>query len=61
MSSVEHWGTCLPSRERAIIILRPFGNLTQTHIGARLGLSRMHVSRLLVSSLTTLRIRLDAE
>lgn len=51
----------LPSRERAIVVLRFFGDLTQTQIGARLGLSQMHVSRLLVSSLTTLRTRLDAE
>ena len=51
----------LPSRERAIVVLWFFGDLTQTQIGARLGLSQMHVSRLLVSSLTTLRTRLDAE
>jgi RNA polymerase sigma-B factor len=51
----------LPSRDRAIVVLRFFGDLTQTQIGARLGLSQMHVSRLLVSSLTTLRTRLDAE
>jgi hypothetical protein len=38
-----------------------FGDLTQPQIGARLGLSQMPVSRLLVSSLTTLRTRLDAE
>jgi len=50
----------LPSRERAIVVLRFFGDLTQTPIGARLGPSQMHVSRLLVSSLTTLRTRLDA-
>ncbi len=49
----------LPSRDRAIVVLRFFGDLTQ--IGARLGLSQMHVSRLLISSLTTLRTRLDAE
>jgi RNA polymerase sigma-B factor len=51
----------LPSRERAIVVLRFFGDITQTQIGARLGLSQMHVSRLLASSLTTLRTRLDAE
>jgi RNA polymerase sigma factor (sigma-70 family) len=51
----------LPSRDRAIVVLRFFGDLTQTQIGARLGLSPMHVSRLLVSSLTTLRTRLHAE
>ena len=50
----------LPSRERTIVVLRSFGDLTQTQIGARLGLSQMHVSRLLVNSLTTLRTRLDA-
>lgn len=45
----------LPERERTIVMLRFFGNQTQTQIAARVGLSQMHVSRLLTRSLTTLR------
>jgi RNA polymerase sigma-B factor len=45
----------LPERERAIVLLRFFGNLTQTQIAERVGLSQMHVSRLLSTSLAKLR------
>ena len=45
----------LPERERAIVVLRFFGNLTQTQIADRVGLSQMHVSRLLAASITQLR------
>ena len=37
----------LPEREQRILILRFYGNLTQEQIGHRLGISQMHVSRLL--------------
>jgi hypothetical protein len=50
-----------PLRLRAIDVLRLFGDLTRTRIAARQGLPQTHVSHLLVSSLTTLRTRLDAE
>jgi RNA polymerase sigma-B factor len=36
------------------VVLRFFGNLTQTQIAERVGISQMHVSRLLARSLTTL-------
>jgi RNA polymerase sigma-B factor len=36
-------------------MLRFYGNLTQAEIGARLGLSQMHVSRLLERALAYLR------
>jgi RNA polymerase sigma-B factor len=49
----------LPQREAAIIVLRFFGNMTQTQIAERVGLSQMHVSRLLAASLRTLRHELD--
>ena len=49
----------LPDRERTILVLRFFEDLTQTQIAARLGLSQMHVSRLLAQSLAILRARLD--
>ena len=41
----------LPPRERRIVVLRFFGSLTQSEIARRLGLSQMHVSRLLSDSL----------
>jgi RNA polymerase sigma-B factor len=37
----------LPERERKILALRYGGDLTQSEIGERLGISQMHVSRLL--------------
>jgi RNA polymerase sigma-B factor len=49
----------LPPREREIIVLRFFGNLTQTQIAERVGVSQMHVSRLLAKSLTALRGQLN--
>ncbi|MFB7472872.1 RNA polymerase sigma factor SigF [Kitasatospora sp. NPDC056184] len=51
----------LPPRERRIIMLRFFGNLTQSQIGEEIGISQMHVSRLLTRTLTQLREGLTAE
>jgi len=48
----------LPEREQTILRLRFIDGLTQSEIAARIGLSQMHVSRLLVRSLATLRARL---
>ena len=45
----------LPPREKKILLLRFFGNLTQLQIAAELGISQMHVSRLLARTLTQLR------
>lgn len=50
----------LPERERTIVVLRFFGDLTQTQIAAQVGLSQMHVSRLLSKTLAVLRQRIDA-
>ena len=50
----------LPDRERQILLLRFFGGLTQTEIGTRVGISQMHVSRLLSRTLATLRRQLSA-
>jgi len=50
----------LPAREQRIIQLRFYGNRTQTQIGAELGISQMHVSRLLARALRTLREQLAA-
>jgi RNA polymerase sigma-B factor len=45
----------LPEREQTILRLRFVDGLTQSEIAGRIGLSQMHVSRLLVHSLRTLR------
>lgn len=47
--------SALPSRERAILTMRFFDSLTQTQIAQRLGISQMHVSRILSKTLTRLR------
>jgi len=51
----------LPERERRILLLRFFGGLTQTEIGAQVGISQMHVSRLLTRTLAQLRRQLSAD
>ncbi len=45
----------LPPREKNILMLRFFGNMTQSQIAADLGISQMHVSRLLAKTLAQLR------
>jgi RNA polymerase sigma-B factor len=50
----------LPARERRILVLRFFGNLTQSQIAEEIGISQMHVSRLLARTLAQLRERLTA-
>jgi RNA polymerase sigma-B factor len=45
----------LPARERAILALRFQEDLTQAEIAAQLGMSQMHVSRLLRQTLERLR------
>jgi RNA polymerase sigma-B factor len=52
-----HWDE-LPEREQRILVMRFYGNLTQTEIGDRLGISQMHVSRLLTRALAYLRSKL---
>ncbi|HEY0641684.1 MAG TPA: SigB/SigF/SigG family RNA polymerase sigma factor [Pseudonocardiaceae bacterium] len=49
----------LPERERTILMLRFFGNLTQTQIAEKVGISQMHVSRLLAQTLAKLREGLE--
>jgi RNA polymerase sigma-B factor len=51
----------LPERERRILLLRFFGGLTQTEIALQVGLSQMHVSRLLLRTLTRLRQQMAAD
>jgi RNA polymerase sigma-B factor len=45
----------LPAREKRILLLRFFGNMTQSQIAGELGISQMHVSRLLARTLAQLR------
>ena len=49
----------LDGRQRMIVYLRFFGQLSQSEIAQRVGISQFHVSRLLRSSMTTLRGLLD--
>jgi RNA polymerase sigma-B factor len=49
-----HWAA-LPRRQQRILAMRFYGNMTQAEIGERLGISQMHVSRLLDAALTRLR------
>ncbi|MGW7277429.1 RNA polymerase sigma factor SigF [Streptomyces sp. NPDC054844] len=51
----------LPPREKRILLLRFFGNMTQSQIAQEVGISQMHVSRLLARTLAQLRERLLAE
>ncbi|GAA3207035.1 MULTISPECIES: SigB/SigF/SigG family RNA polymerase sigma factor [Nonomuraea] len=48
----------LPSREKHILLLRFFGNMTQAEIAAEFGISQMHVSRILRKVLDQLRSEL---
>jgi RNA polymerase sigma-B factor len=50
----------LPSRDRAILHLRFFEGLTQSEIAERVGISQMHVSRLIRNSLDRMRRELEA-
>ncbi len=51
----------LPTREKNILLLRFFGNMTQAEIAAEFGISQMHVSRILRKVLDQLRAELVAE
>jgi RNA polymerase sigma-B factor len=54
-----HWEE-LPDREQQLLLMRFYGNMTQAEIGAQLGISQMHVSRLLAEALSYLREHLTA-
>jgi RNA polymerase sigma-B factor len=67
MEDVEHRATLspliaqLPERQQMILHLRFFEGLTQSEIASRLGISQMHVSRLLARSLAQLRQAAEAD
>lgn len=50
----------LPERTREILYLRFFRDLTQVEISDRVGVSQMHVSRILKAALDTIREALDS-
>jgi RNA polymerase sigma-B factor len=50
-----------PPREKRILVLRFFSGMTQSQIASELGISQMHVSRLLARTLAQLREGLLAE
>jgi RNA polymerase sigma-B factor len=49
-----HWDD-LPSRQQRLLMMRFYGNMSQSEIGEQLGISQMHVSRLLAAALSYLR------
>jgi RNA polymerase sigma-B factor len=51
----------LPVQQRRILAMRFFDNMTQAQIAARIGVSQMHISRLLLRALTRLRTGMLAE
>jgi RNA polymerase sigma-B factor len=48
----------LPARQQKLLMMRFYGNMSQAEIGERLGISQMHVSRLLAAALEYLRGRI---
>ncbi len=51
----------LDPREKKILLLRFFKNLTQSQIAEEIGVSQMHVSRLLTRTLEQLRVSLETD
>ncbi|WP_245674175.1 MULTISPECIES: SigB/SigF/SigG family RNA polymerase sigma factor [Actinoplanes] len=51
----------LDEREQKIVTLRFYGNMTQSQIADQIGISQMHVSRLLTKALTKLRGHINAD
>ena len=51
----------LPERQRAILVMRFYRDMTQSQIAEQIGVSQMHVSRILAATLTHLRDWLDSD
>ncbi len=51
----------LDPRARSVLVLRFFKNLTQSQIAAEVGISQMHVSRILTKTLEDLRTALERD
>jgi RNA polymerase sigma-B factor len=58
MEAVRPLLVALPERERTVLYLRFFASMTQSQIAERVGVSQMHVSRILERTLTKLREQL---
>jgi RNA polymerase sigma-B factor len=54
---LHHGLAALPPREREIVHLSFYEGLSQREIAARVGISQMHVSRLIRRSIETVRVR----
>jgi RNA polymerase sigma-B factor len=54
-ATVQHLMRVLSDREREVLRLRFEEDLTQAEIGERIGVSQMHVSRIIRQSITKLR------
>lgn len=59
--SVKPLLSALPQREKRILEMRFWQDLTQREIGEELGVSQMHISRILNTTLTRLRRQLEAD
>ena len=51
----------LPLRERRVLAMRFGDEMTQSEIAAQIGVSQMHVSRLLLRAMTALRTGMRTE
>ena len=51
----------LDDREQKILSMRFYGNQTQTEIASQIGISQMHVSRLITRALAKLRVEISAD
>ena len=49
----------LTRREKRILLLRFFKNMTQTQIAEEIGISQMHVSRFLARTLDQMRVAMQ--
>jgi RNA polymerase sigma-B factor len=59
--AVQQMLASLPEREQQIVYLRFYEGLTQSEIAERVGISQMHVSRLLVKSLEIMAAQASAD
>jgi RNA polymerase sigma-B factor len=65
MERLDEWASIapairdLPARERRVLYLRFFSGLTQSEIADEIGVSQMHVSRILAQTLRMLRSSID--
>jgi RNA polymerase sigma-B factor len=61
LSALWHHYDELPGRQQRMLMMRFWGNMTQAEIADRLGISQMHVSRLLTRALDYLHDKIDGD